>query len=222
MAHQMGHALQLAEDIASSYEACAPRLWHPHLSWAWLGLSPSTFISEERGNLFDDDPRELWTSLSPEEIKQGLVEHTYLGARAWSSSMQSTTRNESPGAHFSLLRLSSLILHLWDLPQVLRIRFNLSKVIRSIQHSHHLWHAIKNAAGVALLSFPAFLPADSTSASSLSAACSSIISLRRRSQIFQFGGRSMGNHQLRLGVGDKFRFDIPCSISSIGESRGYI
>lgn len=50
---------------------------------------------------------------------------------------------------------------LWSLPSVVRMRRLLSAYYRAVRHSNHLKHAMKNAIGVAILTFPAFMPADS-------------------------------------------------------------
>lgn len=49
----------------------------------------------------------------------------------------------------------------WSSERMLRLRVWLSKRYRSFHHSSHWKHGLKNAVGVAVLTFPAFMPADS-------------------------------------------------------------
>lgn len=77
------------------------------------------------------------------------------------SAKSATIRKNAP-LTFSVRGVYSLPYRLWNLPAVLRFRSRLSRIIRSIQRSSHLRHAFKNAAGVALLSLPAFLASDSS------------------------------------------------------------
>lgn len=54
-----------------------------------------------------------------------------------------------------------MIPNIWRDRRILQIRLCASKIIRAIQHSSHLRHALKNAFGVTLLGLPAFLPTGS-------------------------------------------------------------
>jgi hypothetical protein len=159
MAQEMLHALHVGENIATTYESSALRLWHPRFSWAWLGLSPSTIVLEERGTFLDDETPETATMLSPEETLQGLAEHNYAPGHGSGTALKTSKLTGTP---FSFRWCYSLASYVWNHAQMFRFRLSLSRWIRLTQHSSHLKHAIKNAAGVALLSVPAFLPVASS------------------------------------------------------------
>ena len=57
---------------------------------------------------------------------------------------------------------SGFISMLWSTERMLRLRVWLSKRHRAWQHSSHWRHGLKNAIGVAVLSFPAFMPESSS------------------------------------------------------------
>lgn len=164
----MHHALTISHNIACLHENSRPRLWHPRFSWAWLGVAPRTFILDERSIAVAEDIYDAETNLSREETRQGLVEHcgvSNVPDTNVSLSIPITEKISGIGhksAHrFSFHQIYLLIPRVWRYRAVIGFRIRLSRVIRSIQHSSHLRHALKNAAGVALLSAPAFLPANS-------------------------------------------------------------
>ncbi|EPQ58497.1 hypothetical protein GLOTRDRAFT_36877 [Gloeophyllum trabeum ATCC 11539] len=164
MAHEMRNALQVAQRLMAVYETSSLRLWLPHLSTAWLGVTPRTFILDERTGIpMDDQSPDRDTSLSNAETEEALAEqgtavihYEYSGATQISEKLQSPSKKIVSFRHPWLL-----IYHLWRTPFVLHIRLRLSSFLRSVQHSNHLRHALKNAAGVALLTLPAFLPENS-------------------------------------------------------------
>jgi hypothetical protein len=168
MAHEIHHALQISHNTACLHETCRVRLWHPRFSWAWLGVAPSTFVLDERSTILAEEFSDRDTNLSLEETQQGLVEHhDVFNVLNRDLSPSTPTAEKATGVDNKRARLFSfrdihlVIPRMWRIRAVLRIRLGLSKVIRAIQHSSHLRHALKNAAGVALLSIPAFLPTDS-------------------------------------------------------------
>jgi hypothetical protein len=168
MAHEMHHALQISHNTACLHETSRVRLWHPRFSWAWLGVAPITFILDERNTILAEEFSDRDTNLSLEETQQGLVEHHSVFnvlnkdiSPSTPAAEQATGVDNNRARLFAFRDLHLVIPRIWRVRAVLRIRLGLSKVIRAIQHSSHLRHALKNAAGVALLSIPAFLPTDS-------------------------------------------------------------
>ncbi|KAL0947218.1 hypothetical protein HGRIS_013335 [Hohenbuehelia grisea] len=159
MAHEMRHALHVSQSTIALYENSPPRLWHPRFSWAWLGLAPPNYVLEERGAIVDDESPQATTTLSLEETLQGISEKRYDDIEAEGDNI--LRRKRHAGRPFTFNWLQRLLGHLWNHPRTVCWRLGLSKMIRSVQHSSHLRHAMKNAAGVALLSIPAYLPVDS-------------------------------------------------------------
>ncbi|KAG1849064.1 hypothetical protein C8R48DRAFT_729509 [Suillus tomentosus] len=166
MAYDTSHILQVAQSIAAHHEVSRFRFWLPRLTWQWLGVAPRTFIMEEYGAPITHDAFEAETTLSAEEVRQGV---------AFVDRQDDTTSQEVSYCHAtrniptvpqlslkSLPRCLSLTLqHLWNHRVILQLRLGASRVIRDTQRSSHLQHATKNAIGVAMLSFPAFLPSHS-------------------------------------------------------------
>ena len=85
MAQEVRLALQVAQRFANYYETSRARLWYPHLSLAWLGVSPGPFISDDPNAQTalvsasgdgDVTPAADKTYTAP-EWKQGLREHAY-------------------------------------------------------------------------------------------------------------------------------------------------
>lgn len=168
MAHEVHHALQISHTIVNLHQTSPRRLWHPHFSLAWFGVAPRTFILDERSTLVAEEIPDIDTNLSPEEARQGLAEHYGVANIPSSISLSIPIAEKSdpgPGRkysyRFSVRQFHLVIPWVWRARGVLRIRLGLSKVVRAILHSSHLRHALKNAAGVALLSLPAFLPPES-------------------------------------------------------------
>ncbi|TFK55317.1 hypothetical protein OE88DRAFT_1780799 [Heliocybe sulcata] len=165
MAHEMRNALQVTENLMTIYESSSLRLWYPHLSMAWLGVTPRTFILDERTGIpLDNEGPEPDNNLSSAETEEGLAEQgSVTGHYEFSSApISATIQSEKYSKKSVSARHPRSLLHyLWRTPFVLYIRLRLSKIFRAVQHSNSLRHALKNAAGVALLSLPAFLPGDS-------------------------------------------------------------
>ncbi|KAG2349332.1 hypothetical protein BDR05DRAFT_979574 [Suillus weaverae] len=166
MAYDTSHILQVAQNIAAHHEASRLRFWLPQLTWQWLGVAPRTFIMEEYETPIAHDASEAETTLSVEEVRQGIAfvdRHDEITSQEVSYSH--AIRRIPTGPQLSLKSLprclSSTPQRLWNHPVILHLRLGASRVIRNMQHSSHLQHATKNAVGVAMLSFPAFLPSDS-------------------------------------------------------------
>ncbi|KDQ33705.1 hypothetical protein PLEOSDRAFT_1031053 [Pleurotus ostreatus PC15] len=188
MAHEMKHALYLCKKLTALHEVSSPRLWHPHFSWAWLGAAPSTFIMEERGAILDQDSPDpqAETALSLTETLQGISENQYPTDQpddndpdGYPDSSPDDTpevlrRRRIHGRVMSVRWMASVIHHVWNYAAVLRTRLKVSRVLRAVQHSPNLRHAIKNAGGIVLLSLPAFLPTDSPGASIPLVQCSCV------------------------------------------------
>ncbi|KII88794.1 hypothetical protein PLICRDRAFT_42030 [Plicaturopsis crispa FD-325 SS-3] len=161
MAHEVRHALHVAHAIAVHYEESSPRLWYPRLSWSWLGAAPRTFVLEESNTFLDEDAPDLGTALSRQETQRGLADVDEARKEKASLAKRSETVRRRLPLRLSLSSAPTLLYRLWNLRRVLQFRVQCSKIVRSIQHSSHLRHAVKNAGGVALLSLPAFLSAGS-------------------------------------------------------------
>ncbi|KAG1778598.1 hypothetical protein EV702DRAFT_1178930 [Suillus placidus] len=166
MAYDTSQILQVAQNIAAHHEASRLRFWLPQLTWQWLGVAPRTFIMEEYETPIAHDASEAETTLSAEEVRQGIAfidRHDEITSQEVSYSH--AIRRIPTGPQLSLKSLprclSSTPQRLWNHPVILHLRLGASRVIRNMQHSSHLQHATKNAVGVAMLSFPAFLPSDS-------------------------------------------------------------
>jgi hypothetical protein len=160
MAHDMQHALDATEDIVAAYSVSNLRLWYPRFSLAWLGARPSTFVLDERGIFLDEEIPDLASRMSREETNQGIAEH-YSASEPLTHSLVTKTAKPK-GNPLTPLWYYSLARRVWNHRRTMRARLSLSNSIRSIEHSPHLRHAFKNAAGVAILSIPAFLPTTSS------------------------------------------------------------
>lgn len=187
MTQEMGRALQVARQVATLYEESKIRLWYPHISLQWLGVPPGPFISDDTGELVygpgvanDDDGLVVADErLTMMEARQGLAERAYtftlhkgrplpaggLAARYKVYAAASASKME--------LRLSAAKVWTWQFwsgwagkawssHKMLRVRLWLSKRYRALHHSSHWKHGLKNAIGVAILTFPAFMPATSS------------------------------------------------------------
>ncbi|KAJ8515521.1 hypothetical protein ONZ45_g7066 [Pleurotus djamor] len=170
MAHEMRHALHLCQKLIVFYETSPLRLWHPRVSLAWLGAAPTTYINEERGAQLDDDDPSDSNTLGPskEETLQGITENQY---DSNADDDAETTTDEKPaflrqrkipGKPLTPRWMAGLVRYAWNSPIMLRLRLRSSRAIRSFQHSSHLRHAFKIAAGIMILSIPAFLPPSSS------------------------------------------------------------
>ncbi|KAH9951443.1 hypothetical protein B0H21DRAFT_776136 [Amylocystis lapponica] len=179
MAQEMRLALQVARRIAMRHEESKTRLWYPRVSLQWLGVPPGPFISDDFGTILhvpdvnssaaDPGAVNAGENLTYAETRQALAE------RGLSPDLRYPEHSAKQHAYFrtpaqvhvrkrllwSWGLVPDLFALLWSHRRVLWIRMWLSAALRAVQHSSHLRHAMKNAIGVALLSLPAFLPADS-------------------------------------------------------------
>ncbi|KAJ3553528.1 hypothetical protein NM688_g3561 [Phlebia brevispora] len=174
MAQEARTALQVAQRFATQYEESHPRLWYPRFSLSWLGVPPGSFV-------YDDPnmPLDKWGSSSDEtltlpdsdyaspEWKQGLREiHSVHVRRAAlrAARMHMLAKDDHIDADHTpswWTAISNWCYEAWANPRSMRLRMRLWKFLKAVRHSSHLRHALKNASGVALLTFPAFMPADS-------------------------------------------------------------
>ncbi|TFK72565.1 hypothetical protein BDN72DRAFT_836131 [Pluteus cervinus] len=155
MARELQYALEICIDAIAAFEQSSLRLWYPRLTLAWLGMTPSTITLDERGSFLDEITPEMRTALTKEEALQAVAERGYTTLRC------ENTKLALEGRVLSLAWLCSLAYYAWNCPRVLRGRLEISRTLKATQHSPHLHHAFKNAAGVAFLSIPAFLPVNS-------------------------------------------------------------
>jgi hypothetical protein len=170
MAYDTSHLLQVAQRIAAHHEASPLRLWPPRLTWQWLGVAPRTFIMDEYGVHVAQDVIEAETTLSPEEVQQGMASVDKQDEKMGQEVSDPLALRRIPtGPQFSLRSLPRCLLwtlqRFWNHPMTLWLRLGTSKIIQKTQHSSHLRHAVKNATGVAILSTPAFLPSNSAGSS---------------------------------------------------------
>ena len=169
-------ALQVAQRLSTQYADSHPRLWHPHFSLAWLGVPPGNFVyddvnapldqlgssSEEALAITEDN------SFASPEWKQGLRDiHTVHDRRAAlrAARMHMFARDAHPDADHSLSwwePVTNWFYDVWANPRSLKLRMRVWKFLKAVRHSSHLRHALKNASGVALLTFPAFMPENSS------------------------------------------------------------
>jgi len=177
MVQEMRSALQIAERTHAQYEESRVRLWYPHISLAWLGVPPGPFISDDldttlqlrtvdtaKSTLSDSSEVHLTTA----EAQEGLIEKGFVGVNATGrlpSGLAYSTlsdKDEQFGGRKRWRGFPAMLARFWSHPWALHARIRIAKVHRSFLHSRHLKHAMKNAIGVAILSFPAFMPVDST------------------------------------------------------------
>lgn len=178
MAHETRIALQVAQRFANSYETSRPRLWHPRFSLAWLGVSPGPFVSDDPNantamwsTAGDDGASAADTNYTAPEWKQGLRENAYRvdvrrtamrAARMQvSREKEAHAQEERRGERWWEWSLASWLDQVWSNTRAMRFRMQVWRFLKATRHSSHLRHALKNACGVVLLTFPAFLPADS-------------------------------------------------------------
>ncbi|KAI0747801.1 hypothetical protein C8Q80DRAFT_1168545 [Daedaleopsis nitida] len=187
MAQEMGKALRVAHHVASLYEESITRLWYPRISLQWLGVAPGPFITDDNGDLVhasggaldDVDTVDVGADerLTIMEARQGLAERAYsftlvkgrplpaggLASRYRMYAAASASKMElrqSAAKVWSWQFWSGCVGMVWSSERMMRARVWLSKIYRSLQHSSHWRHGLKNAIGVAVLTFPAFLPED--------------------------------------------------------------
>ncbi len=161
MAQEIQSALRLMQEIGTCYNESKPRLWHPRFSLAWLGVTPTMISTDEAGTFLDGGTREESTILSEHEALQGIAELACDEDQEEDYIKRLTSKKRrTTGRPFSAMWLTSLVYSVWNHPRILKIRLRLSRFLKSLEGSPHLRHAFKNAAGVSLLSLPAFLASD--------------------------------------------------------------
>ena len=156
MGTEVQRALQVCTRMITLYESSSYRMWYPRISIAWLGLPPRSLMFDEREAIpVEHRPHE--TNLTAEEAREGVEEYNH-------PVPDEDARSESGSTLKKVARANPLavIRRIWRSARVLQIRLRLSGWERAIHHSPHLQHAFKNAAGVALLSLPVFLPPETS------------------------------------------------------------
>ncbi|KAI0822655.1 hypothetical protein BC628DRAFT_1421604 [Trametes gibbosa] len=183
MGQEMAGALKIAEHVATLYEETAGRLWYPRVSLQWLGVPPGPFISDDNGEIVavsgvvnDGEIINVGgdEGLSVMEAQQGLAERAFsftlvkgralpaggLSARYRTSAASASRMSLKSGVAkpWTWKYWAGIVNMLWSTDRMLRLRVWLAKRYRSAQHSSHWRHGLKNAIGVAVLTFPAFMP----------------------------------------------------------------
>ncbi|KAH9857776.1 hypothetical protein C2E23DRAFT_881345 [Lenzites betulinus] len=187
MGQEMAGALRIAEHVATLYEETSGRLWYPHVSLQWLGVPPGPFIPDDNGELVavsggvnEGDIIDVGGDerLTVMEAQQGLAERAFSftlvkGRPLPAGGLSARYRTYAASASRMSLRMgdaklwtwkywSDFVGMLWSTERMLRLRVWLAKRYRKVQHSSHWRHGLKNALGVAVLTFPAFMPEEST------------------------------------------------------------
>ena len=152
MGTEVQKALQVCTRMITLYESSSYRVWYPRISMAWLGLPPRSFMVDEQ-EVIPVESRPHETNLTIEEAREGVEEYNH-------PILDEEARSEGGSTLGKVSRANPAVVirRLWRSARVVRIRLRLSGWERAIHHSPHLQHAFKNAAGVALLSLPVFLP----------------------------------------------------------------
>jgi len=150
MGTEVQKALQVCTRMITLYQSSSYRVWHPRISIAWLGLPPRSLVFDEQEVIpVRRLPHE--TNLTIEETCEGVEECNHPVPDEDTKSESSSTLRKIPRANPAVA-----IRRIWGSARVVQIRLRLSGWERAIHRSPHLQHAFKNAAGVALLSMPAF------------------------------------------------------------------
>jgi hypothetical protein len=148
--------------MCSTYEHSMPRLWYPRLTWAWLGIAPRAYIVDEPSTFLNqEEDMTRATTMSYEEAQRGFdhVDDTLRQKMIIRLQTEARKQKKSP-LTFSISGLHLLLYRAWNGSRMLRGRLQLSHALRSVYHSRHVLHGLKNAGGVALLSLPALLPSN--------------------------------------------------------------
>ncbi|TFY68062.1 hypothetical protein EVJ58_g1227 [Rhodofomes roseus] len=184
MAQEMRTALQIADRMYTQYEESHVRLWYPRISLAWLGVAQGHLISDSGDATVQiqasapkgtgwETPNDAEASMTLAETAEGLLEKGY----SLNTPLMGNSRLPG-GLSFSILgtkeraarsrkrmffgSIPDLVTWLWSQSWMIRLRLRMARSYRSVTHSPHLRHAIKNAIGVAVLSLPAFLPVNNS------------------------------------------------------------
>jgi len=155
MGTEVQKALQVCTRMITLYESSSYRVWYPRISMAWLGLPPRSLTFDEQ-EVIPVEHRPHETNLTDQEAREGVEEYKHPIQDEDAKSEGGSTLKKVARADPAVV-----IRRIWRSVRVIRIRLRLSGWERAIHHSPHLQHAFKNAAGVALLSLPAFLSPES-------------------------------------------------------------
>lgn len=180
MAQEVQNALHLAKYMIERCKNRKLRLLHPMFSLAWFGVTPAPYIDVTEHHIYSTGTKpgsseHIMMSdvdLSHPEQRQGFAEKQNAGAkiqypfpstaRMFASVPTMDSDDDTLAETFSFRQLwrrwRIWRRNVWNHGRIIQVRWRLWKVHRSIRHSSHLRHAVKNAIGVALLSFPAFMP----------------------------------------------------------------
>ncbi|KAG5645848.1 hypothetical protein DXG03_005190 [Asterophora parasitica] len=164
MAQDVRDALKDTQNILVHHFTSNVRLWYPRFTLAWLGVAPSTMLLEERGIAMDQELQDLSNDLT-QEAQQGLAEQ----------SIPSTSPKKSKKAPSILVVWQFVRRHIWNSPRTLSVRLLISQFLKSVEHSPHLRHALKNTVGITILSIPAFLPITSAGRQHRFTSCDSVV-----------------------------------------------
>lgn len=195
MATEVQRALQVCTRMIALYESSTYRMWHPRVSFAWLGLPPRSLMFDEQEAIpVEYQPHE--TNLTVEEAREGVEEYKSLVPDEDEISIGGSTLTKVARAN-----PAAVIRRIWRSERVLQIRLRLSSWERAIHHSPHLRHAFKNAVGVALLSLPVFLSPTSSGESLLRLTSQCLIAIPS-AQVVQIGEGSVDGDLVCVGSGD--------------------
>lgn len=152
MANSMRHTIHIVEDVVSFYETSPIRLYYPRFTAAWLGVAPASIIHEDGEQVTDQADTPVYMNMS-----ETLENLTIQNIDEDDEDLPRKKRIVASGHPLSYRWWSSLLRSAWNQRATMRYRLIFSEVLRSLLHSSHVKHALKNALGVALLSIPAFL-----------------------------------------------------------------
>ncbi|KAI0688742.1 hypothetical protein BC835DRAFT_1407984 [Cytidiella melzeri] len=167
MAHEIRTALQIAQRFANQYDLSHTRLWFPRVSLAWLGVAPGSFISDDPNALLgssnnEDSTSNLETKYAESELTQGFKERVYrMDVRRSAAKAAVVRLSKAAGDGGARDTWWGGLSDLWASREAIKLRIRLWRFLQAVRHSSHLRHAAKAALGVAVLSFPAFLPTKS-------------------------------------------------------------
>ncbi|KAG6865866.1 hypothetical protein C0991_010947 [Blastosporella zonata] len=153
IAQDVRSALIDADKVSSSFSSSHARIWYPRVSLAWLGVAPSTILYDERAISVDPDIQDM-TTVSQHETLRGIAEQRC----PVSHTTPVIKKAPQPQTPWHVFLRKCIIRVAWNTPRALNARLILSRIFKNTERSPHLRHAVKNAAGVAILSIPAFLP----------------------------------------------------------------
>ena len=180
MAQEVRLALQVAERFSIQYEQCHARLWFPRVTLSWLGVPPGSFVYDDPGAVHsvyntnsDDSLNAIDHTLPPgadtAEWRQGLreVHDVHVRRAALKAARLNMSFKEDDARSYLGIRwwhsVSTWFEETWSGRRSLILRLRFWRFLRRVRHSSHLRHALKNAFGVVILTFPAFMPESSSS-----------------------------------------------------------